>query len=219
MTGPARTSRPLVAIQHHRSRADLLPDLIGGFSGLDFVVCVDDGGDPPNPWRGHQLCLEALEDMADVVDPYSHLVVIQDDALVCDEFECHLHCALEAEPDAVLVLFLAAYPRLSAIAARRAHAIGEDFSPIHRKDCVPVVGISYPVALVADVLAWSVTYKGRVSRSDDFMLGHWMRATNRRVLATVPSLIQHPDDVPSLIGNGTGAHGHNPSRSALVWPP
>jgi hypothetical protein len=216
LSGPNRTSRPLVAIQHHRARADLLPRLVDGLGGLDVVVCVDDGDGPPNPWRGHLACLEAF---SSEIKKNSHLVVIQDDALVCEAFECHLHCALEAEPDAVLVLFLAGYPRLSAITARRAYDAGDDFSPIHQRDCVPVVGVSYPAELVADVLAWSAGYRGRVSRSDDFMLGQWARQRKVRVLATVPSLVEHPDDVPSLIGNGVGASGRNPARSALFWPP
>ena len=49
------------------------------------------------------------------------------------------------------------------------------------------------------------------------MLGRWHRETRVRVLVAVPSIVQHPDDVRSLIGNGVGAHGRNPARTALFF--
>ena len=211
MTGPDRTSRPLVAIQHHPSRAGLLPRLIAGLERLPFDIVADDGP-PPDPWRGHRKCLERFQ-----ADLYSHLVVIQDDALLCECFECELHCALEAEPAATLMLFLAAQPRLTAMAARRAAELGEPFAPKAPRDYLPVVGVSYPAAHVASILEWADQASGRVSRSDDFMLGRWHRDRDPRVLVTVPSLVQHPDDVPSVIGNGLGARGRNPARTALFF--
>lgn len=150
-------------------------------------------------------------------EPFTHLVVIQDDALACEEFDCELHCVIEAEPEATLILFLAAQPRLTAMAANRAVAQGSQFASKHPRDYLPAVGLCYPASHVADVLAWSAEIPGRQSRSDDYMLGRWHRDRNPRVLACVPSLVQHPDDVPSVIGNGSGARGRNPSRTALYW--
>jgi hypothetical protein len=215
MTGPARTSRPLVAIQHHPSRADLLGRLLEGLAGLE-VATVPDYGPTKDPWRGHLRCLESFAARIER-DSFTHLAVIQDDALVCDEFECELHCVLEAEPDATLMLFLAAQPRMTAQAARDAAAAGEPFAVKATRDYLPAVGISYPAAHVADILEWHAADKAKQSRSDDFMLGRWHRERAPRVLATVPSLVQHPDDVPSVIGNGLGARGRNPARTALFW--
>lgn len=210
MTGPNRTFSPVVAIQHHPRREQILPRLLAGLDGLPVEV-VPDAGDPPDPWRGHLRCLERMP------ESFTHLVVIQDDAIVCDEFACELHCSIEAEPDATLVLFLASQPRLTAMAANRAVEAGDPFAPLHHRDYMPAVGISYPAAHVADVLDWNSQPRARRSRSDDFMLGQWHRDRNPRVLVCVPSLVQHPDDVPSVIGNGLGAHGRNRARTALHW--
>ncbi len=202
--------RPLVAIQHHPSRHELLPRLTGRLGQLEHEIVPDDGP-PPDPWRGHRKCLERHR------EPFTHLVVIQDDAIPCPAFECELRCALEQEPDATLMLFLGAQPRLTAQAAMRALDAGESFAAKHPRDYCPVVGISYPAAHAADILAWNEEPNGRRSKSDDFMIGRWHRERQHRILATVPSLVDHPDDVPSVVGNGLGARGRNPSRTALIF--
>jgi hypothetical protein len=213
VTGPDRTFRPLVAIQHHPSRRELLPRLTERLARLEHTVIPDDGP-PPDPWRGHRKCLAAISDRPEI----THLVVVQDDAIPCDEFECELHCAIEAQPDATLMLFLAAQPRMTAHAARLAWQDGEPFALKAQRDYCPAVGISYPAAHVADILEWNAADTARrQSRSDDYMLGRWHRERNPRILVTVPSLIQHPDDVPSVVGNGLGAKGRNPARTALFW--
>jgi hypothetical protein len=48
-------------------------------------------------------------------------------------------------------------------------------------------------------------------RSDDAMGGRWMRTTRQRVVATIPSLVEHPDDAPSTIARKPGG------RTALFW--
>lgn len=202
---------PIVLIQSVRARAALLPRLTDALAPLEYRV-VEDEGERPDPWRGHRRCLEAA-----VASDAEHVVIAQDDAIPCFDFACHLQCAIEAEPDAVLVLFLAAQPRLTAHSAMAALRAREPFAPLHGRDWMPAVAVSYPRAACESILEWADGVPGRHSRSDDHMLGRWARETNARVLVTVPSLVQHPDDVPSVIGNGAGSHGRNPARVALHW--
>jgi hypothetical protein len=112
---------------------------------------------------------------------------------------------------------MAAHPRLTALAAKRAAAERQPFVELHRRDFLPAVAVSYPAGELSNLRAWIAGNTGRISRSDDFMLGRWAREWKRRVLVAVPSIVQHPDDTPSLIGNGVGAHGRNPARTALFF--
>jgi hypothetical protein len=209
-------SGPLAVIQAHPARTDLLSRLREGLAPLDVQVVCDEGEGKPDPWRGYRLCLAAA-----VASARPHVLVVQDDAIPCFDFACHLNCAIAERPDAVLVLFLAAQPRLTSLAADRARAAREAFAPLHPRDWMPAVAVCYPLAVAERILAWTDAVAGRHSRSDDHMLGRWHREQARQagvqVLVTVPSLVQHPDDVPSLIGNGNGSHGRNPSRVARHW--
>jgi hypothetical protein len=203
---------PLVVVQHHPSRADLLERLIPAIGDLPTWVVEDPGGDLPDPWRCYRACLEAAG------HPWTHIVVLQDDAIACERFDAQLSRLLELEPDRVVVLWLAAQPARSAMDATRALRLKQPLSKLHHQDWLPAVGVAWPVELAADVLEWSDSRR-RHSRSDDKMLGDWMRDRRQEVKVAVPSIVEHPDDVASLVGNGAGARGRNPSRVALHFPP
>lgn len=204
--------RPHVLIQQHPTRQHLLPRIVRKLDGLPYTVVRDDGPGRPDPWRGYRACLE----LADNLDA-THAVILQDDAIPCFDFACWLNCRIEEEPDAILVLFLAAQPRLTAAAATQALRARQVFASLHARDFMPAVGVSWPIGIARDVVEWAGSHNGRTTRSDDHMLGQWHRAAKTKVLVTVPSLVQHPDDVPSLVGNGNGAGGRNPARVALHW--
>jgi hypothetical protein len=205
------TADALVVVQSVASRASLLGRLVDGVAPLDTLVVVDEG-EKADPWRGYRRCLEA-----GVASGREHVAVVQDDAIPCFDFACHLGCVIEEDPGAALVLFLAAQPRLTAHAAVAARRDRVTFAPLHARDWLPAVAVCYPRQMCEQILEWSGSVSGRHSRSDDHMLGRWARETGARVLVTVPSLVQHPDDVPSVIGNGNGSHGRNPARVALHW--
>jgi hypothetical protein len=146
--------------------------------------------------------------------------VVQDDATVCANFADSVREAIRHWPDHLIVLFLAAAPAASAKLARRALAAGEPFTEMQRGDWIPTVGLVWPMR---DAREFS-RYLRRVGDSqwaDDPVVGGWVNATKRRVIATVPSLVQHPDHEPSLIGRKAG-RGKNANRVALhftgAWP-
>lgn len=120
----------------------------------------------------------------------------------------------------MLVLFLGVRPKLSAMEASKARVAGRRFARMHPRDYVPVVGTSFPRAAIRDLTRWVESHSGRrYSRSDDHWLGLWHRESGQRILSTVPSLVEHPDDVTSLIGKGRGPLGNKPAkpRSALFF--
>jgi len=78
---------------------------------------------------------------------------------------------------------------------------GNRYSTIWFQDFLPVVAVLWPRAKVEEFLEWSKDAKlpGLPNpRSDDAVVGSWMKFTRQTVLATVPSIVEHPDDTLSV---------------------
>lgn len=184
-------------IQHHPARTDLLPALIRS-TGLPTTVVTDDGPLPANPWRGYKLCLEAV-----VHCNAQHGVVIQDDALLCENFGPAITRIAQFNNDTPVVLFLAALPKRTSRDALKATKQGLHYVTLFSRDFCPVVGMLWPKTKALELLEWAETAPlpgGYEPRSDDAVVGRWKFITKQTVVATIPSLVQHPDEVPSLIG-------------------
>lgn len=214
-------SSPLVLIQHHPARADLLPRILGRIGALPYRIVADTAGDKPSPWRCYRACLE----VAAAQPAGARTVILQDDALPCIDFECEVGCSISEEPDAFLVLWLGGQPAVTGMAAKRAYADGLWFARLAPRDWVPAVGTCMTTEHAAAIIEWTDEHEPKIAarrgikalRSDDFLLGEWHRACKPRIMVTVPSIVEHPDDVPSLIGNGKGSHGKNRARTALFF--
>lgn len=198
-------------IQHHPSRAELLPPLIEKLAPLWTEVICDDGPPPPNPWRGYQLCLSDLPDC-------SHVLVIQDDAIPCRNFGPVLIRIAEANPRTPVVLFLGGLPKKTGADALRSLKYGSHYSRVWIRDFVPVVAVLWPKEKAEEFMAWSKVDKlpGAFPRSDDAIVGRWMIKTKQEILVTMPSLVQHPDTVPSIIGR-RAQWGRDKGRVALHY--
>lgn len=64
-----------------------------------------------------------------------------------------------------------------------------------------MVAMIWPRPKAESFLTWAETAKlpGMPNpRSDDAVVGSWMKFTRQEILATVPSLVEHPDDTPSV---------------------
>lgn len=184
-------------IQHHPSRADLLPGLVAS-TGLPTSVVADHGPLPSNPWRGYQLCLERV-----ATDVAEFGVIIQDDAVLCQNFGPAIVRIADANDDTPVVLFIASLPRKTATDALRAVKRHVHYVDLFIRDFCPVVGMLWPREKAAQLLEWTKTAKlpgGTEPRSDDAVVGRWKLINKERIRVTVPSLVQHPDQVESLIG-------------------
>jgi hypothetical protein len=183
---------------------------------LATQVVIDDGEPPANPWRGYQKCLSNLPNC-------THLVIIQDDALVCDDFPLTVEQVIKARPEQPICLFLHGGDFLRTLtAARQARQAGKRFVSLYFRDLMPVVAVVWPRQHAEHFLEWSktATLPGmpRPVRSDDACAGLWMRESRVPVLATLPSLVEHPDDVISTIGK-RHAHGQDKGRTAWWYDP
>jgi hypothetical protein len=81
------------------------------------------------------------------------------------------------------------------------------------------VAVLWPAPLTRAFLDWSRTNKvpGMPRpRSDDAVFGAWARMTRNSVLCTVPSLVQHPDDLQSTVGL-RARNGNDKGRVAVSY--
>lgn len=182
---------------------------------------LDSEHEDPNPWRGYRRCLTSLGDA-------SHVVVLQDDTIACRNFPETIERLVEARPASLISLFVGGLPGRSSRNFMRALTNRRPWVQIETRPALHVVGMIWPAALAVEFLEWSETavlpgHRG-VPRSDDAVVGHWVRTRRvdgRRapveIWATVPSLIQHPDDVPSVAGHNKAAYGRDRGRIALAW--
>lgn len=175
----------------------------------------DDGPPPGNPWRGYQLCLRAIPPEA------THAVIIQDDALVCASFSPALERLVRAVPDNLVCLFYSGLPMRSSRAQRKADQRGKSLFLLHPGDFLPVVAVLWPRVKAEHLRTWMegvdrIPGLHEPYRSDDAVIGYWMRMTRQDVYVALPSLVEHPDDVdPVKDGPHKAAHGADRGRVAL----
>lgn len=184
-----------VRVQSHPSRRECRERLLADLDGL-LVQVVEDNSKPPNPWHGYQKCLSDLRG-------YSHVLVIQDDAVVCRNFGEAVFKIIAAHPTEVVSLFVGGLRNRTTRDFTMALGRGDRYANIYFRDIHHVVAVLWPAPLAKFFLDWSRTndIPGMPRpRSDDAVFGTWARKTRNRILCTVPSLVQHPDDVRSTVG-------------------
>lgn len=149
-----------------------------------------------SPWRGYHRCLQNPPKKA------THLCIVQDDALPCQGFEARLSEAVGERPDDVLSLFVGGLPGRTRKDFYTAQLSGARFTPVYFREIHHVVALCWPVPLVLELLDWYETAKvpgPKPPVSDDAVIGFWARTQKRYFQATVPCLVEHPDDFPSVV--------------------
>lgn len=181
------------AIQSHPLRAEMAAALA---VKLDAEVVVDPDPDAiRNPWRTYRHALERTP--ADA----THRLIVQDDTVPCGGFSEVLPAAVASRPDRLLTFFVGGHPVEHARRVYQACDRGDAWAQLDNLRWCPVLALCWPAAMIAPFLAWVDEQKFPPAfRADDEIVGRWLRATKQTPLASVPSLIEHPDEVPSLIG-------------------
>lgn len=159
--------------------------------------------DAPSPWRTYRLALESTPGWA------SHQLVVQDDAVVCPGFRAAAVKAIAAQPDSLVSFFCSPYPQLCAINVVEAAQRCEHWAVLFNGDWCPVVCLAWPRWMIRELLGWAPA--DTLGRSDDTVVGRYLLEHGRNALCTVPNLVQHPDDVPSMMGSDGLA------RHSICW--
>lgn len=214
--GPDRQAvNVTVAVQHHPSRAALIPGLLERLTGLPTEVVTDPDPDGvPSPWRCYLECLRRVPEKT------THLLVLQDDAVPCDGFAVGLTNAVTARPATPLCAWVGGAPLDLCVALLKASKTGQRFVDFAPYSWIPAVATVWPVGLVRQLVAWAAAegFDKPKHRSDDALLSKFCQRARVWPAATCPSLVEHPDRELSIIGRRAWA-GRQSSRVACVAPP
>lgn len=202
------------AVQSHPKRAGaarVLADQIGA-----EIVADPEPDGFPSPWRTYRLALERTPATA------THRMIVQDDVVLCGHFNTAVAAALREQPDRMLVLFHGGQPRENLPVLQRAQDQGEPWAALNPARWIPAVAVVWPTRIIAPFLRF-VDEQGWPPQfhADDEIIGRGLRALGEQAVATVPSLVEHPDIVPSLVGLRAKG-GEDKGRIAAHftgWPP
>ena len=195
----------LCRVQHHPSRADLIPDLLKALEPL-YVEVSQHSSIPPDPWAGYRQCLSNLPDC-------SHVLIVQDDAQPVLNFAPAVEKIAESHPDTPVCLFLGGAPASTAVLASRGMLKNRRYVPLLNTSFVPLVACLWPRKVAEAFLEWG--RHNKTTRADDGNAAKFMRRTKQPFLVTLPSLVEHNDYVPTVKGGRDHVYGKEAWRHAL----
>lgn len=125
---------------------------------------------------------------------------------MCPGFMDALLSAIEARPDRMICLFVPHTLRRGSRDLIEACQQDKAWVELVQGEWVPVVALVWPRVHIGPFLAWADQhgYTADKHRADDAIVGNYCRAIRQPPVATVPSLVEHPDIEPSLVMNRTG---------------
>lgn len=126
----------------------------------------------------------------------THHMVLQDDAILCDDFIESVRRALEAAPADLISFFTSSpYVNLGAVPRLRKLAVFEG-----------ALALAAPSALARDVAG---ALEQATSQADDAVIGTFLRSRNLQYRVAIPNLVDHAP-IPSTVG-----HQYQHSRTFL----
>lgn len=199
-----------VCIQHHPKRADLLPALLADLPTARVISDPEPNG-YPSPWRTYRTCLEEPIET-------THRAILQDDVKLCRNFGAALERVVQARPENPIVLFVGGQPREAVLRLSKACEAGSPFASLPRHQWVPAVAVVWPTSAIPSMLDFVAAQNWPVEfRADDEILGRATRAIGIEVVATIPSLVEHPDVVESVVARRRAMGGLNTDRVAWCF--
>lgn len=181
------------AVQHHPGRAELLPPLLAALEPLRPDVAADpDPSGAPAAWRAYRVALERTPPWA------THRLIVQDDAVPCAGFAAAAAAAVEQVPDALLAFCVCGSATAATTAIRQALAAGRQLVRIPFS-YLPVVATSWPAAAIGPALEWVDEQGWPPTFTDDGIGGRVAKHFRLEVVATAPSLVEHRDEVASIV--------------------
>lgn len=200
-----------VAIQTHPSRQEMAVALAAAISGAELVTDPAPNG-YPSPWRTYRTALERTPDYV------THRLILQDDAQPCRWFPQAARAAIEAQPDRLIVFFVGGRPFDHAQSIYRACQRERSWVELRNDRWCPAVALAWPVRLIDPCLEyvesrnWPETF-----RADDEIICRFLQEARERPLATVPSLVEHPDVAASLLPARRERGGEDAGRVAACF--
>lgn len=194
-----------VVLQHHPDRAFLLERT----AHLNPIVVTDPGGAIPSPWRCYVECLKVVASLGEPA------TILQDDAMVGEGFTAVADLAWEHRQADLVSWFVQGLSKRGGNSCRHSRTEGSPWAMLERNEWMPAVAVAWSPEVAACAIEWQSGNKRSRWTADDAMIGFFCRSCGYDMCATVPSLVDHPDDVPSIMGSSPGGAG----RRAIFPPP
>jgi len=176
-------------------------------TSIDATLIQDP--DPAGPPSALRCAMEAWT--RPISGRYSHRLVVQDDALLCQNFLAAARIMLTRYPTAMIAFYVGnAHPGgwHYHTAARRC----EHVCPLPLHHFVPTVCLAMPIPVAEAWAAWTQANVVPGYPYDDEAFRMYREVSHVPALATIPCLAQHTNHQPSLIG-----HQHHGRRQAACW--
>jgi hypothetical protein len=186
-----------VAVQHHPRRAALLPRLeqLG-----EHEVVLD-----PEPDAVYGSALGTyLECLRTTPAWATHRLIVQDDAIPCRGFRARAEAAIAEHPHELVALFVPGRTLLRRLMVDEHRRGGRWVQLPQTLNWTPTVALAWPVDLARDFVPFGEQViadraaRGMGTHADDPYVGQWRKRLKLPVWATVPCLVQHPDETQSL---------------------
>lgn len=209
-----RLSAAVMAHPVRREGAERVQQALGRDVPIIYDANPAPSADPEQRWKTGRRAWQAHDPDADW-----HMV-IQDDAIVCEDLMDGLEAALDVlGPDGLMSAYTGTgRPQHMHIRRALRHAIDKGHSWMPLRSLCWGVAIIAPVATISDMLSWC---DSRVGMNYDMRIGRYYRdVLEWRTWYTVPSLVDH-EDGPSLVGHGgtrrTAHMMHTGSALDIDW--
>lgn len=187
-------------IQAHPARAALIARrLLPVLPGALVVYDPEPHAEVRSAWRSYRAVLTA-----GVATEATHLLVVQDDTRPHPATQVCARRIAAARPQRLVSLYHGGFPTMGAINTVRAAEYGERYAEGDTGQWFPCVALVWPRRLAQACLAGTPDGTRQEHSADDAVLAQWLRSRRTTPLVAVPNLVEHPDDVPSLVGCKTG---------------
>jgi hypothetical protein len=195
---------PRVLVQTHPTRLKRASRLARQLNGHVIIDPEPEAG--ANPWRTYAACVHAAETQG-------WTLIIQDDAVPHPQLLPACQRIMARYPADVVCLWHAAYPQVDAMRLAIAHDKGLAYAQLRASRFVPAVALLWPPHQINRLRRW---LPEKPCAADDEMISRFLAQPkyHDRYLVTIPSLVEHDDTLPSLMGTDWGG-----TRTALYPPP
>ncbi|MDR7492248.1 MAG: hypothetical protein QN122_12465 [Armatimonadota bacterium] len=196
-----------VIVQAHPARREAASGLAQSLGGL--IAWDPEPGGPPSTWRSYRVALASVPPWAE------HALVIQDDAAPAPGLLAGARERARERPDALVALCVTRHHPGLRRAVEVAYGLGQRWLSLRPYvPWVPTVALLWPSWAARAVLSWAEERRLGPIGADDGVVGMAAACLGLQAVAAVPSLVEHPDLLPSLMRPRW--RGPDPSRQAVV---
>lgn len=139
---------------------------------------------------------------------FSHRLVLQDDILLCNDFLNYVEKCVEKYPDVIWTFYNGVWIKPEFKRKDTPYTIVKGGALSGQAVCIPI-------QYIQNMIEWTDEILGYDFKHDDGRIGFYSLCNDIPVMCTIPSLVNHDNDVKSCIPN----HNNRNRRSSTFYDP